>query len=336
MANHLSGDTWAYGSAGPGESRSRTRKSRLSRIALIGAFVLLIAPTALAAELATTAELEGTGTTVVEVEQGSSADFDIRLSATGAIKCTISSADPATARVHTSFALDADGNLSSGALSAPHAFYSNGVQQGASANCGVTWTGASTPYTVGASVSANAATLPGDYALILSSAAGTTQTSNPDSPGLDDDIATNITIRVLEASGGCENEYTATFLRPIDQSDEHGEIANAIKNGRVVPVKVTLWDDCADEAITGARDNITIKVSQARLSNPTSDPVEEFASAGSANTDSLFRWSDDGFYIYNLGTKTLGLNVGKYYEVDVKVGGYSATENQWAVLSVVK
>jgi hypothetical protein len=68
------------------------------------------------------------------------------------------------------------------------------------------------------------------------------------------------------------------------------------------------------------------------------DPIEEYADAGSSSAGTNeFRWSSaDGFWIYNLDSKALGLTVNQAYRIDVFVGTAKATQNTWAVLMPVK
>jgi hypothetical protein len=130
--------------------------------------------------------------------------------------------------------------------------------------------------------------------------------------------------------------YTVDFLPPFDDSTASGLIANKMKNGRVVPVKATLYDDCVGAFVTDPATGVTIKVSKT-VGGGTGDPVEEYADAGqsSAGTNA-FRWSSDGFWIYNLDSKALGLSVGTNYRVDMLVDGVKATVDTWAVLQPVK
>jgi PKD domain/Thrombospondin type 3 repeat len=130
--------------------------------------------------------------------------------------------------------------------------------------------------------------------------------------------------------------YTVDFLPPFDDSTPSGLIANKMKNGRVVPVKATLYDDCARAFVTDPATDVTIRVSKT-VGGGTGDPVEEYADAGqsSAGTNA-FRWSSDGFWIYNLDSKALGLSVGTNYRVDILVDGVKATVESWAVLQPVK
>lgn len=131
--------------------------------------------------------------------------------------------------------------------------------------------------------------------------------------------------------------YTVDFLPPFDDSTPSGLIVNKMKNGRVVPVKVTLYDDCGQATVTDPDTDVTIKVSKTSGTGGTADLVETYADAGesSAGTDE-FRWSGDSFWIYNLDSKAMGLVVNNYYRVDVYVDGVKATVDNWAVLQPVK
>jgi len=131
--------------------------------------------------------------------------------------------------------------------------------------------------------------------------------------------------------------YTIDFLPPFDDSTPSGLIVNKMKNGRVVPVKAAIFDDCALAPVTDPSANVTIKVSKTSGTAGTADPVETYADAGdsSAGTSS-FRWSSDGFWIYNLDSKGLGLVTNNFYRVDVYVGPVKATVDNWAVLQPVK
>ena len=134
-----------------------------------------------------------------------------------------------------------------------------------------------------------------------------------------------------------DQTYTVDFRPPFDDSTPSGLIANKMKNGRVVPVKATIVDDCARAFVTDPAAHVTIRISKTSGSSGASDPVEEYADAGqsSAGTNE-FRWSSDGFWIYNLDSKALGLVVNNLYRVDVWVGAVKATVSNWAVLQPVK
>jgi hypothetical protein len=131
--------------------------------------------------------------------------------------------------------------------------------------------------------------------------------------------------------------YTVDFLAPFDDSSPSGLIVNKMKNGRVVPVKATIYDDCALAPVTDPATAVTISVSKTSGTGGTADPVETYADAGQSSAGtSLFRWSDDGFWIYNLDSKALGLVTGNFYSVDIYVGSVKATVDNWAVLNPVK
>jgi PKD domain len=136
--------------------------------------------------------------------------------------------------------------------------------------------------------------------------------------------------------------YTVDFLPPFDDSTPSGLIVNKMKNGRVVPVKSTIYDDCAQEYVTDPTTNVTIKVTKTSGTG-VGDPVEEYADAGqSSSGTNAFRWTSDpsisggGFWIYNLDSKALGLVVNNLYRVDSYVGAVKATAANWAVLQPVK
>lgn len=130
--------------------------------------------------------------------------------------------------------------------------------------------------------------------------------------------------------------YSAAFLQPIDGLQATGH-KNTFKNGRVLPVKVTITDDCTGDAVTGSTGQIVEAnvVKSAPVGGTTPDPVEAFADAGasSGNTD-LFRWSTDGFWIYNLDSKALGLVSGTLYELQVVVD--RTVSSQTALLQPTK
>ncbi len=51
------------------------------------------------------------------------------------------------------------------------------------------------------------------------------------------------------------------------------------------------------------------------------DDIEVYA-AGASNTGNLFRWDSSGpFWIYNLDTSALKMNVGNCYRINVYYGG---------------
>ena len=102
-------------------------------------------------------------------------------------------------------------------------------------------------------------------------------------------------------------------------------------------MKVTLFNACMQAPVPPTA-NVAIEVTKVPVSAVAgTDPVESYADAGqsSAGTD-LFRWSPDGFWIYNLDSKALGLVTGNFYRVDIYVESVKATVDNWAVLNPVK
>lgn len=131
--------------------------------------------------------------------------------------------------------------------------------------------------------------------------------------------------------------YTIDFLPPFDDSSPAtGLIVNSMKSGRVVPVKVRIYDVCTQAFVTDPTKVVTI-TSTKTTSTGTVDGVESYADAGSSssNTD-RFRFTSDGFWIYNLDSKALGMLVNTNYRIDVFVDGDKATTASWAVLRPVK
>jgi Cadherin-like domain len=179
----------------------RTHKKRFRWAAVLAllavAVTAALAGSSFGAELVT-AEVTGTANDVT-VTQGTSINSTIDVSATGSIACTTTSSNPSTATVDTQYSLSSSGALTSGTPSSAMNFYSNGTASGGSGNCGVTWSGGPTPYSVTASFSAAATTPVGSYTVSLSAAAGTTDETNPNVTGgkLGDATATTITVHVV-------------------------------------------------------------------------------------------------------------------------------------------
>lgn len=130
-------------------------------------------------------------------------------------------------------------------------------------------------------------------------------------------------------------EYTSSFKRPFDASTAGQLVTNTIKNGRVAPVKVALVDACTGLPVGGSA-TVTLQVSRVSGSGSVPDPVETYADAGqsSGGTD-RFRMTD-GFWIYNLDTRALGLTVGNTYRIDVFVNGVMATTDTWLLIKPVR
>jgi len=151
--------------------------------------------------------------------------------------------------------------------------------------------------------------------------------------------STSISLTVLQT-------YTVKFLQPFDGSSPSNLITNTMKSGRVVPVKVTIYDDCAQTYVTDPAAVVRINL-LASGSTASNDAVEIYADAGASNGNTLyFRWTSDattpggGFWIYNLDSKTAlngsALVIGTTYKVDIFVGNVKATTSTWALLKPVK
>lgn len=141
--------------------------------------------------------------------------------------------------------------------------------------------------------------------------------------------------------------YTVKFLQPFDGSSPSNLITNTMKSGRTVPVKVTIYDDCAQAYVTDPTTMVKIFLSTGSFTGSSNDAVEVYADAGVSNGDTLyFRWTSDtsapggGFWIYNLNSKTAlngaALVVSATYRIDVFVGDVKATATTWALLKPVK
>ncbi|MBW8751812.1 MAG: PKD domain-containing protein [Propionibacteriales bacterium] len=139
-------------------------------------------------------------------------------------------------------------------------------------------------------------------------------------------------------------QYKTDFLPPFDDSSPSGLIVNQMKSGRVVPVKASIYDYCAQAYVTSpAAVTINLQKVATPTTAPNPDPVESYADAGASSSNTnLFRWTTDstapggGFWIYNLDSKALALVVGQYYRIDIKVNGVLATGTDWAILQPVK
>jgi hypothetical protein len=134
---------------------------------------------------------------------------------------------------------------------------------------------------------------------------------------------------------------TVQFLQPLDQSsDPSNPILNTGKNGRVIPVKVTITTGSTQ--VTGSdmpTPVVTLNVSKLASCSTTagSDPIESFADAGSssAGTNQL-RWNASANeWEYNLDTKELGLVEGNCYRIDISLDG-SPLSNAFAVYQPTK
>lgn len=122
----------------------------------------------------------------------------------------------------------------------------------------------------------------------------------------------------------------ATFTSPLEQSTTAVAV-NKVTPGRTVPVKVTLTQ--RDVALTGA-DQVTPTVAVSMMSScdvaAASIPMAAVTSRTASTT--AMRWSDDGFWIYNLATGPLNLKTDSCYRVDIFYGAEKATVSGFAVL----
>jgi hypothetical protein len=170
----------------------RQRLLLLSLIALVAS--VAVAAVALSAELVT-AELDGTVNNVT-VEQGDSATFTISLSATGAVACGSSH----TAKIDTVFSVNAAGSVSSNTPSAAKTF--SAPASCSDSNGPITWSGAPTPQTVSATVTADASAPLGDHIIVLKESNGNVILTDTNATGgkLDDNMGTPLTIHVIESS----------------------------------------------------------------------------------------------------------------------------------------
>ena len=141
--------------------------------------------------------------------------------------------------------------------------------------------------------------------------------------------------------------YTIKFLQPFDGSSPSNLITNTMKSGRVVPVKVTIYDDCAQAYVTDPATMVKIFLSTGTSTGSSNDAVEVYADAGASSGNTLyFRWTSDlsapggGFWIYNFDTRTAlngkALVVNQTYRLDVYVGSVKATVSTWALLKATK
>jgi hypothetical protein len=133
--------------------------------------------------------------------------------------------------------------------------------------------------------------------------------------------ATQITNLIAPATiTGNYSAFAIQYLQPLDQTTT-GVPVNTGKNGRVIPVKVQLYEDGVPLTSSNIPGPVTIKVVSVACPGSVADSIEEFADAGSSNANTnLFRWSTDGFWIYNLDTTGLHLVTNNCYRLDVYIG----------------
>jgi hypothetical protein len=116
---------------------------------------------------------------------------------------------------------------------------------------------------------------------------------------------TTVTCTATDDSGNSANaSFTVTvgLLSALWKEPINGpSVINVAKAGRVIPVKVEVFLNGAENVDTGT---VTFRLYKSNSCTAgAQDSVEAFAAAGDANTGDLFRWDPTGgFYIYNLKT----------------------------------
>ncbi|MFN2616049.1 MAG: hypothetical protein ABR581_02870 [Thermoleophilaceae bacterium] len=143
------------------------------------------------------AEVVVGGPSEVQVVAGTTSGFQLSVSATGALDCTVSPNDPATATVDTAYSIE-PGRTSASTPSRALAFWANPnlVIPPPPVGCAVTWTGQPQPYAVGGTVTAAPDAAGGVYTLSIAA-----RTSNPQSAvinRLSDSSTTTMRVRVIK------------------------------------------------------------------------------------------------------------------------------------------
>lgn len=135
--------------------------------------------------------------------------------------------------------------------------------------------------------------------------------------------------------------YLTTFLAPLDGSAPSKLIANTMKKGRVVPIKVTILDNCTGEWVSDPTTSVNISVKTATFTTNSTDAVETFSDAGSSSAQTTaMRFNADstmasgGFWMYNLDTN--GLQIGTTYEVRPKIGTAAQSTSTFALIKPTK
>ncbi len=120
----------------------------------------------------------------------------------------------------------------------------------------------------------------------------------------------------------CPVTYTVTFLQPLDQTtDPAHPVKNVGRNGRVIPVRVQIHASDGTDVTNATNPTVTMTVSHlTSCTNSTSDAIETYSPAGSANNDGLFRW-DGAAWAYNWDTSTSGLVTGDCYRININLNG---------------
>jgi len=144
--------------------------------------------------------------------------------------------------------------------------------------------------------------------------------------------------------------FTFEYLRPLEQSYVGGvTVVNDGKYGRVIPVKGIVRRSGAalsEVDLAGLGLTLRIGVNGVTCNGATvTDAVEEYSDAGnSSGGTNMFRWTLDGFWIYNLDTKTppgVPMTINNCYRLDAYVQDASLnkikiSESPYAIFKPVK
>ena len=146
--------------------------------------------------------------------------------------------------------------------------------------------------------------------------------------------------------------FTFEYLRPLEQSYTGGPtVVNDGKYGRVIPVKgIIRRNGVAQGDADLAALGLTLRIGVIVVGCggvAVADAVEEYADAGlSSGGTNIFRWTLDGFWIYNLDTKTppgVPMTINNCYRLDAYVSDTATpankvkiTESPYAIFKPVK
>jgi hypothetical protein len=134
------------------------------------------------------------------------------------------------------------------------------------------------------------------------------------------------TVKVTDKDGGygtlmsaAVNVGSGAFLAPMTNQP----VTDQLKNGQVLPVKVTL-KDCLGNPINGLSPAITLKVGDLTDQNDNSTTSITPDSVSSADTTGVMRAQSDGTYMYNM---KVNIAVGQAYTVVItpNIPGYAQT-----------